>query len=73
MLDFKKCYQGQELFFKKGILKIFSGFVDVDETKIGGQWKNKQKSIPDHGTEQWGSTKKEPVFGILFREWSDPS
>ncbi|MEN6442893.1 MAG: IS1595 family transposase [Methanoregula sp.] len=47
--------------------KIFSGTVEVDETYVGGQWKNKRKSIRDHGTKRGRGTKKQPVFGILCR------
>jgi transposase-like protein len=41
--------------------------VEVDETYVGGQWKNKQKSIRDYGTKRGRGTKKQPVFGILCR------
>jgi len=34
----------------KDVPEIFSGTVEVDETYLGGQWKNKRKSIRDHGT-----------------------
>ena len=47
--------------------EIFSGTVEVDETYVGGQWKNKRKSIRDHGTKRGRGTKKQPVFGILCR------
>jgi len=46
---------------------IFSGTVEVDETYIGGQWKNKRKSVRDQGTKRGRGTKKQPVFGILCR------
>jgi len=46
---------------------IFSGTVEVDETYIGGQWKNKRKSVRDLRTKRRRGTKKQPVFGILCR------
>ena len=45
----------------------FSGTVEVDETYIGGQWKNKRKAIRDEGTKRGRGTRKQPVFGILCR------
>jgi transposase len=51
----------------KDIPEIFSGTVEVDETSIGGQWKNKRKVIRDEGTKRGRGTKKQPVFGILCR------
>lgn len=46
---------------------IFSGIVEVDETYVGGQWKNKRKAIRDTGTKRGRGTTKQPVFGILCR------
>jgi len=46
---------------------IFSGTVEVDETYLGGQWKNKRKTIREAGTNRGRGTKKQPVFGILCR------
>ena len=46
---------------------VFSGTVEVDETYVGGHWKNKRKSIRDQGTKRGRGTKKQPVFGILCR------
>lgn len=46
---------------------IFSGTVEVDGTYIGGQWKNKRKTIRNQGTKRGCGTKKQPVFGILCR------
>ncbi len=51
----------------KDIPEIFSGTVEVDETYLGGQWKNKRKTIRDKGTKRGRGTKKQPVFGILCR------
>ena len=55
----------------KDVPDIFSGTVEVDETYVGGQWKNKRKSIRDHGTKRGRGTKKQPVFGILCRNGQD--
>lgn len=49
--------------------KIFSGIVEADETYLGGQWKNKRKSVKNKlGISKRGrGTFKQPVFGILCR------
>lgn len=50
--------------------KIFSGTVEVDETYLGGQWKNKRKEVKikvKPSKRGWGTTKQ-PVFGILARK-----
>jgi len=46
---------------------IFSGTVEVDETYLGGQWKNKRKTIREAGTKRGRGTMKQPIFGILCR------
>lgn len=46
---------------------VFSGTVEVDETYLGGQWKNKRKSQRSGGTKRGRGTKKTPVFGVLCR------
>jgi len=51
----------------KDVPAVFSGTVEVDETYVGGHWKNKRKSIRDLGTKRGRGTKKQPVFGILCR------
>jgi transposase len=51
----------------KDVPEIFSGTVEGDETYLGGQWKNKRKTIRDLGTKRGRGTKKQPVFGILCR------
>jgi transposase-like protein len=54
----------------KDVPEIFSGTVEVDETYLGGQWKNKRKTLRDQGTKRGRGTKKQPVFGILCRNGS---
>ena len=52
---------------KTDIPKQFSGIVEVDETYLGGQWKNKPKSTRNKGTKRGRGTSKQPVFGIYAR------
>lgn len=49
------------------IPEVFSGKVEVDETYVGGQWKNKRKQARKMGTKRGRGTRKTPVFGILCR------
>jgi transposase len=51
----------------KDIPEVFSGIVEVDETYIGGQWKNKRQSQRKIVTKRGRGTFKTPVFGILCR------
>ena len=46
---------------------VFEGTVEVDETYIGGQWRNKRKAHRAQGTKRGRGTSKQPVFGILCR------
>ena len=50
--------------------EIFSGVIEVDETYLGGQWKNKRKSVKKKQTQSKRGlgTTKQPVFEILTRE-----
>ena len=59
---------------RKDIPEVFSGIVEVDETYLGGQKKNKRKSQLRKEREVFGKdsksgfgTTKQPVFGILAR------
>lgn len=47
----------------------FSGIVEVDETYLGGQWKNKRKSVKrkEKPSKKGRGTTKQPVLGILCR------
>jgi hypothetical protein len=51
----------------KDVSEIFTGTVDVDETYLGGQGKNKRRLIRDQGSKRGRGTKKQSVFGILCR------
>ncbi len=45
----------------------FRGTVEVDETYLGGAWKNKRRAKRRAGTKRGRGTSKTPVFGILCR------
>jgi transposase len=47
--------------------EVFTGTVEVDETYLGGAWRNKRKVVRDTGTKRGRGTSKQPVFGILCR------
>ncbi len=57
----------------KDIPPVFSGTVEVDETYLGDQKKNKRKSVllrekeENQESKRGFGTKKQPVFGILAR------
>jgi len=48
---------------------VFEGTVEVDETYLGGQWKNKRHAAKCHQSQskRGRGTTKQPVFGILCR------
>jgi len=55
---------------------VFEGTVEVDETYIGGQWKNKRLSVKRNQlkSKRGRGTTKQAVFGILCRNgkvWAD--
>lgn len=54
----------------KDVPKSFSGTVEVDETYIGGQWKNKRLKIKIKSakSKRGRGTTKQPIFGILCRD-----
>jgi transposase-like protein len=53
----------------KDIPVIFSGIVEVDETYLGGQWRNKRLSVKkaQKQSKKGRGTTKQPAFGILCR------
>jgi transposase-like protein len=51
----------------RDVPEIFSGTVEVDETYLGSQWKNRRKMVRNQGTRRGRGTTKQPVFGILCR------
>jgi len=51
----------------KDIPEVFNGQVEVDETYIGGRWRNKRKAERGKGTKRGRGTSKQPVFGIYCR------
>lgn len=46
----------------------FSGIIEIDETFIGGQWRNKPWRIRRKGTKRGHGTSKQAVFGMLSRK-----
>lgn len=46
----------------------FSGIVEIDETYVGGQWRNKRWPVRRQGTKRGHGTSKQAIFGILSRE-----
>ncbi len=46
----------------------FNGIVEIDETFIGGQWRNKPWRIRRKGTKRGHGTSKQAVFGMLSRD-----
>ena len=53
--------------FVKDVPEVFSGIVEIDETYIGGQWKNKRKSQKSVQVKRGRGCLKTPIFGILCR------
>jgi hypothetical protein len=53
--------------FQMDIPEVFSGTMEVDETYIGGQWRNKRHSEKAGGSKRGRGISKTPVFGILCR------
>ena len=51
----------------QNVPEVFSGMVEVDETYVGGQWKNKRQSQKKVQSKRGRGTLKTPVFGILCR------
>jgi len=46
---------------------IFEGTVEIDETYLGGSWRNKRKAARAKGTKRGRGTAKQAAFGILCR------
>ncbi len=53
---------------RREVPPVFQGTVEVDETYVGGQWKNRRKGQRARGTKRGRGTSKTPVFGILCRD-----
>lgn len=53
----------------KDVPEVFEGIVEVDETYLGGQWKNKRLSVKVKlpKSRKGKGTSKQPAFGILCR------
>jgi len=53
----------------KDVPDAFSGIVEVDETYLGGQWKNKPLKVRKQAkkSKRGRGTTKQPAFGILCR------
>ena len=51
----------------RDIPPVFEGVVEIDETYLGGSWRNKRKSTRIQGSKRGKGTSKQAVFGILCR------
>lgn len=51
----------------RDIPPVFEGVVEIDETYLGGSWRNKRKSTRIQGSKRGRGTSKQAVFGILCR------
>ncbi len=51
----------------ENIPPVFSGTVEIDETYLGGAWRNKRRGERAQGTKRGRGTTKQAVFGILCR------
>jgi len=51
----------------RDIPPVFEGVVEIDETYLGGSWKNKRRSTRIQGSKRGRGTSKQAVFGILCR------
>ncbi len=54
----------------RDVPEVFEGIVEVDETYLGGQWKNKNKGQKkkEVKSKRGRGTTKQPIFGILCRD-----
>lgn len=51
----------------RDVPSVFSGTVEIDETYLGGAWRNKRRGDRAQGTKRGRGTTKQAVFGILCR------
>lgn len=65
-----KILTGLRIAMTKDCADVFEGIVEVNETYLGGQWKNKRKLQKKllGKTKRGRGTFKQPVFGILCRQ-----
>jgi transposase len=69
-LDRKKVLRALALIreaMARTIPPVFAGIVEIDETYLGGSWRNKRKGIRAKGAKRGRGTTKQAVFGILCR------
>jgi transposase len=51
----------------RDVSAVCSGTVEIDETYLGGAWRNKRRGDRAQGTKRGRGTTKQAVFGILCR------
>jgi hypothetical protein len=64
---FLKIWAMMRVVMTQDVPGIFEGVVEVDETYVGGQWRNKRKVQRLQGTRRARGASKHTVFGILWR------
>jgi len=49
---------------------VFEGTVEIDETYLGGSWRNRRIDVHAKGAKRGRGTTKQAVFGMLCRNGS---
>ncbi|MGC8804520.1 MAG: transposase, partial [Candidatus Ratteibacteria bacterium] len=64
-----QCCELVRMCMARDVSEFFEGIVEVDETYIGGNWRNKNKGQKKHQeqSKRGRGTTRQPILGILCR------